>query len=97
MKSKVMGHAARLRLIHKPLEPVRRLPPSYLWGGTMINDFFGEHLDARKKDRTSIYEGAAERELVALIGDLDDAVELRTFVESQTRSRRARGSRGAWA
>ena len=92
-----MTHAQRLALIHKPLEPVRRLPPSYLWSGTIINDFFGENMDARKGDRTSIYEGAAERELQALLGDVDDAVEVRTFIESQTRSRRSKGTRGGWS
>ena len=93
----VMTHAQRLKLIHKPLEPVRRLPPSYLWSGTIINDFFGENMDARKGDRTSIYDGAAERELHALFGDVDDAVEVRTFIESQTRSRRSKGTRGVWS
>ena len=92
-----MNHEQRLALIHKPLEPVRRLPPSYLWSGTIINDFFGENMDARKGDRTTKYEGAAERELTALMGDLDDAVEVRTFIESQTRSRRSKGTKGAWS
>lgn len=93
-----MNHAQRRALIHKPLEPVRRLPPSYLWSGTIINDFFGENMDARKGDRHSIYEGAAERELQALMGEgIEDAVEVRTFIESQTRSRRSKGTRGVWS
>ena len=92
-----MTHAERLALIHKPLLPVRRLPPSYPWGGTFVNDYFGEHLDTRRRDRSSVYEGAAERELQALLGDVNDAAEVRMFVESQTRSRRNKGTRGVWS
>ena len=76
---------------------MRRLPISYPYGGTFVNDYFGEHLDSQRRDRASIYEGAAERELQALLGDVDDATEIRMFVESQTRSRRNKGTRGVWS
>lgn len=99
-----MTHAQRLALIHQELPVVRVLPPSYPWGGTFVNDYFGEHLDAWRADQKTKYEGALARELRALVEQednelvstgLDDSTEVRQFIESQTRSRRR--ASGAWS
>lgn len=98
----VMSHEDRVQLIHQPFQQLnmRRLPPSYPWGGVFVNDYFGEELDARKRDASyrGSYEGAFAKELQAYVAeadnpaveglDPDDGVEVRQFIESQTRSRR---------
>lgn len=84
---------------------MRVLPISYPYGGTFVNDYFGEHLDARKSDQNTVYAGAFARELQALVEQeqnplvaelselVEDSVEIRQFIESQTRSRRSVGTR----
>ena len=100
MPANGMSADARWALIHAPLPVVRILSHSYPWSGTIVNDYFGEHLDAHKKDRDAQYhgtfEGAFARELRAAGVD-DDSVEMRGFIESQTRSRRKLGTRGTWS
>jgi hypothetical protein len=92
-----MTHEQRLELIYRGLPPVRVLPISYPYGGVFVNDYFGEHLDARRADASTVYEGAFARELQAVIPTGDDSTEVRQFIESQTRSRRSVGTKGAWA
>ena len=41
-----MSHEERLALIYKPFPRVRRLPPGYLWSGTIVGDrFYGDGED----------------------------------------------------
>lgn len=67
-----MTHKKRLELIHRGLPPVRIIHPQKRWAGVFVNDYFGENLDARKRDQGSVYEGAytgvVTREILALDG-----------------------------
>lgn len=89
----VMSHEDRLILASKPFPVVRVLQRSYPWGGTIVNDYFGEDRDVWVDDGATVYHGLHAQALreSQMLG-LNDAVEVRQSVESQTRSRR----KGHW-
>lgn len=54
------AHEARVALINKPFPAIqagRRLPPSYLWAGTIVGDrFYGDGQDHSGRRRSGAYD-----------------------------------------